>query len=250
MNKYELQDEKIKKLESLGYKLSIDGISYISSYFKDYQVRNSKIYTILFNGEEIIKKEIYDYENEYDCLNEILDKVLKETKQKEYKIKDNKIKEIIDKIQSYDLKVKIIPYKSLKIIEVKTNDEIILKNRETEKELKTLKQIYNEIQEEELTRVKCFSKLEKIVKEKLNNKAEIDVLAYKENVYLIFKTPKELDDGICYTKRVAGGVEVRFSYGVCAGKSEETLNNTLEKIKKEIKKNHLKFYFGDIYDRF
>lgn len=85
MNKYELQDEKIKKLESLGYKLHIDEINYIYSYIEKYKgrkygVSNSKIYIIKDkDGKEISKKEIYNYDSffeETDKLDELLDEVI------------------------------------------------------------------------------------------------------------------------------------------------------------------------------
>lgn len=90
MNKYELQDEKIKKLESFGYKLSIDIVSNFYPYIDRYQgrkcnVSNSKIYTIKDkDGKEILKREIYAYDNlfeETEKLNEILDEVIKKHKE-------------------------------------------------------------------------------------------------------------------------------------------------------------------------
>lgn len=90
MNKYELQDEKIKKLEGLGYKLHIDEISNFYSYIDRYQgrkynVSNSKIYTIKDkDGKEILKREIYSYDNlfeETEKLNEILDEAIKKHKE-------------------------------------------------------------------------------------------------------------------------------------------------------------------------
>lgn len=85
MNKYELQDEKIKKLESLGYKLHIDETSNFYTYTHRYQgrkcnVSNSKIYTIKDkDGKEISKKKIYAHDNffvETEKLDELLDEVI------------------------------------------------------------------------------------------------------------------------------------------------------------------------------
>lgn len=85
MNKYALQNEKIKKLESLGYKLSIDEIDKFYSYIDRYNgkkigITNAKIYTIKDkNGKEISNIKVYDYNNlfeETEKLNELLDGVL------------------------------------------------------------------------------------------------------------------------------------------------------------------------------
>lgn len=79
MNKYEIQDEKIKKLESLGYKLSRDEVTYYNRgpLVFPYVEANSNTFVIKDNNEIIIRKEIFEFEDVYNELDRMMDAVIK-----------------------------------------------------------------------------------------------------------------------------------------------------------------------------
>lgn len=80
MNKYEIQDEKIKKLESLGYKLSRDEVTYYNRgpLVFPYVEANSNTFVIKDkDGNEVIRKEIFEFEDVYNELDRMMDAVIK-----------------------------------------------------------------------------------------------------------------------------------------------------------------------------
>lgn len=173
---------------------------------------------------------------------------------------ESELKELIDKIQSDGLRVDISPYKdpdtleNLKTIIITTEDGDFVKSRnmytQDKREIKVLAQMYDEIKEERIARLNCYNKIEKIVRDELNYKAEMDMWRDKKYVSFEFKKRGETIAGGGYGRTVAGGVKVMISSGICGDRGAKEIDAIIDKIREELKRSHIKLYVGDDYDRF
>lgn len=164
---------------------------------------------------------------------------------------ESELKELIDKIQSDGLRVDISPYKdsdtleNLKTIIITTEDGDFVKSRnmytQDKREIKVLAQMYDEIKEERTARLNCYNRIEKIVRDELNYKAEMDMWRDKKYVSFEFKKREETIAGGGYGRTIAGGARVMLSSGICGDRGAKELDTVIDKISEELKRSNIKF---------
>lgn len=158
------------------------------------------------------------------------------------------------------MRVNISPYKdqntleNLKRIVITTEDGVFLKSRNIytrdRREVKVLAQMFDEIRDEATARSECHYRMEKIVRDELNYKAEMHIWRDGGTVYYGFKKEGELDTEEGFGKVIAREVEVTFSSGICGDRGAKELDAVMNKIREELKNSHIKLYLGDDCDRF
>ena len=173
---------------------------------------------------------------------------------------ERELKALIDRIHLFGMKVNISPYKdqntleNLKRIVITTEDGVFLKSRNIytrdRREVKVLAQMFDEIRDEATARSECHYRMEKIVRDELNYKAEMHIWRDGGTVYYGFKKEGELDTEEGFGKVIAREVEVTFSSGICGDRGAKELDAVMNKIREELKNSHIKLYLGDDCDRF
>ena len=225
---------------------------------------NHYLYAFMLNVENelylLIKDDFIPICEALKAENKIQEKIDDEDASESGVTSDNELKELIDKIQLYGLRVNIRPYKdqntleNLKRIVITTEDGVFLKSRNIytrdRREVKVLAQMFDEIRDEATARSECHYRMEKIVQDELNYKAEMHIWRDGGTVYYGFKKEGELDTEEGFGKVIAREVEVTFSSGICGDRGAKELDAVMNKIREELKNSHIKLYLGDDYDRF